>query len=84
MQLQGKKSGGFANPDLEASADLRSKLSRRASDKGKTTAKYFGATYEKDVKLPLEAFEPDMEGYVTKEHGVTDLSYNGSAAGVWY
>ena len=59
-------------------------MNRRAKDQDTTTAMYFGATYEKDVKLSLEALEPNMDGYVSKEHGVTDLSYNGSAAGVWH
>lgn len=85
LQLKGKKSGGFAGQDNEEpSGDLRSRMERRGEKTGKTKAKYFGGTYDKGIKLPLEALEPDMEGYVTKEHGVTDLSYNGSAAGVWH
>ena len=81
LQLKGRKSGGFAG---ELSGDLRSRMDRREKGEDSTKAMYFGATYQKDVKLPLEALEPNMGGYVSKEHEVTDLSYNGTAAGVWH
>ena len=83
LQLKGHKSGGFAGELAEPNGDLRSRMDKRSKE-DKTKARYFGATYDKSIKLPLEAFEPNMEGYVSKEHDVTDLSYNGSAAGVWH
>jgi primary-amine oxidase len=44
---------------------------------------YFGTPYEQGMKLPLEAFEPDLQKFKSSEIAVNDLSYNGSAAGVW-
>ena len=82
LQLKGKNSGGFAGPD-SVNGDLRSRMDRRAEDKNSHQVKYFGSTYGKGIKLPLQAVEPDLEKYESNEHGVTDLSYNGSAAGVW-
>ncbi|KAK3701618.1 hypothetical protein LTR37_015369 [Vermiconidia calcicola] len=83
LQLKGtKNSGGFAG-ETSVNGDLRSRLDRRAGAQKKHDIKYFGSTYEQGMKLPLEAFEPDLEQYRSSEHAVTDLSYNGSAAGVW-
>ena len=84
LQLKGRHgSGGFAG-DEAVNGDLRSRFHRRAESEGQHKALYFGATYEKDVKLALEALEPDLlSKYVSSQHGVTDLTYNGSAAGVW-
>lgn len=48
-----------------------------------TGANYFGTPYTEGVNLPLEALEPDLSRYRTKETRVTDLSINGSAAGIW-
>ena len=85
LQLHGAKNGGgFAGESPgsgnEQSGDLRS----RSEKNDKTKSRYFGATYTKDIKILLEALEPDMGGYVSKEHDVTDLNYNGTAAGVWH
>lgn len=84
LQLKGNQSGGFAG-QLGGGADLRARTNRKSEEgrQKKQKAHYFGGTYEKAMKLPLEAFEPDLEKYVSPEHAVTDLSYNGSAAGVW-
>lgn len=85
LQLKGKDSGGFAGEE-KIGGDLRSRSSRsngKAEVKKKHHVEYFGTPYEKGMKLPLEAFEPDLEKYRSSEHAVTDLSYNGSAAGVW-
>lgn len=46
-------------------------------------ANYFGTPYTQGVHIPLEALEPDLRRYRTKETRVTDLSVNGSAAGIW-
>ncbi|KAK4555849.1 hypothetical protein LTR86_007069 [Recurvomyces mirabilis] len=85
LQLKGhgKKSGGFAG-EWSAPATPNGDLRSRSQKDNKTKAYYFGATYEKKIELPLEALEPDMEGYVSGEHDITDLSFNGSAAGVWH
>jgi len=85
LQLQGsRKSGGFAGEGADPSSDLKSRMQARSNSKDKAKAHYFGATYEKGLRLSLEALEPNIEGYVSKDHGDTDLSYNGSAAGVWF
>jgi primary-amine oxidase len=82
LQLKGKNSGGFAGePDVNG--DLRSRVNRRADDERQHKVDYFGKTYERDMKLSLEAFEPDLQRYVSSEHAVSDLTFNGSAAGVW-
>ena len=84
LQLKGEKSGGFAGQE-SVNGDLRSRTGKRGESKtGKLKAEYFGGTYTEAVKLPLQAFEPDLNSYKTNEHRVTDLSYNGSAAGVWH
>lgn len=85
LQLQGKKSGGFAGElrDGAQPDDLRSRMDRRAEPQG-TKAKYFGKTYEAGVKVDLEMLEPRMSGFVSKEVMVTDLNFNGTAAGVWH
>ncbi|CAK3734610.1 Membrane primary amine oxidase [Lecanosticta acicola] len=77
LQLNGKKhSGGFAGEQTE----LRTRSGRKTGAK----AHYFGATYRKDLKLDLEAMEPRLEAYRTSEHDVTHLTFNGSAAGIWF
>jgi primary-amine oxidase len=81
LQLRGKNSGGFAGePDV--SDDLRNRMAARSSEK-KHKVEYFGTPYEQGMKLPLEAFEPDLQKFKSSEIAVNDLSYNGSAAGVW-
>ena len=82
LQLKGKNSGGFAGQE-SVNGDLRTRVNRRADTEKKPEAKYFGSTYEKGMKLPLEAFEPDLTKHQSTENAVNDLSYNGSAAGVW-
>lgn len=82
VQLKGKNSGGFAG-EWSTSGDLRSRVARRGDEKNEHKVKYFGATYEEGVKLPLEAFEPDLRKFVSEEIAVTDLTFNGTAAGVW-
>ena len=82
LQLKGKNSGGFAG-EWSTGNDLRSRVAPRGEESKKHKAHYFGATYEKGMKLPLEAFEPDLQKYVSEEIAVTDLTFNGSAAGVW-
>ncbi|KAK8005045.1 hypothetical protein PG990_011082 [Apiospora arundinis] len=58
---------------------------RRDHHKLKTGANYFGTPYREGVHLPLEALEPRQEEkYQSGSHRVTDLSINGSAAGMWY
>ncbi|KAK5171018.1 uncharacterized protein LTR77_004162 [Saxophila tyrrhenica] len=86
LQLKGKKgSGGFAGEQSEAaSGDLRTRVARRAEAGEGHKAMYFGQTYEEGMKLPLEALEPDLVGrFESEEIGVTDLGFNGSAAGLW-
>lgn len=86
LQLRGKNSGGFhgfePDPDPE-SIDLRSRHERRDEKEHKPKARYFGATYEHGLTVPLESLEPDLTGYDTAEHSVTDLSWNRSMAGTW-
>jgi len=93
VQVGGRKgSGGFAGELREPSADLKGRMDRRGVDmdveegkEEKRKARYFGATYEKDLELPVGALEPGLKGYVrSKDQGVTDLSWNGSATGVWF
>jgi primary-amine oxidase len=81
LQLKGKNSGGFAGmPDVND--DLRSRVARRSSEK-KHKVQYFGTPYKKGLNLPLEAMESDLQKFKSSEIAVNDLSYNGSAAGVW-
>jgi primary-amine oxidase len=79
---------------LGASDDLRARRenAKRAEEKEKRAEKkhvkpkahYFGGTYDKGIKVPLEALEPSFEGYKTSEHAVTDLTFNGSVPfGTW-
>lgn len=86
LQLSGKQSGGFrgtSGGDNEP-VDLRSRMDRRDGKPHKHEARYFGATYEEDVKVPLEALEPSLEKhYISHEHTTSYLSINGSAAGAW-
>ena len=83
LNLKGHKdSGGFRGTALsDEPGDLRS----RSDGKGERhEAKYFGARYEKGVKVPLEMLEPELEAvYLSGEHETSHLSLNGSAAGVW-
>lgn len=82
LQLKGKRSGGFAGEE-DVSDDLKSRLRSRAEKAGKH-AQYFGASYEEDLNIPLKSFEPNLlETYQSSELGVTDLGFNGSAAGIW-
>lgn len=51
----------------------------------RTGANYFGTPYRDGVNVPLEALEPDLEkDYRSGSHRVTDLSFNGTAAGMWF
>jgi primary-amine oxidase len=90
LQLKGtKESGGFAGnlsgDDEEGASDLRSRVYARGKQaQHEHKPKYFGATYQDGLKVPLEALEPDLKkAYVSDEHDVTHLTFNGSAAGVW-
>lgn len=100
LQLKGTDSGGFAGfPDLDDSDDARDPgkswpagelRNREKARDGKTGyqrhvgANYFGTQYKKDVKVPLEALEPNLEkDYQSEEIKVCDLGWNGSAAGVY-
>ncbi|KAF2719580.1 amine oxidase catalytic domain-containing protein [Polychaeton citri CBS 116435] len=93
LQLHGTKAGGFPGFDAsepgnpEASEDLRARGKKddgHAKHKMHEGANYFGATYYEGVKLQREALEPDIEGiYKSKQIRVSDLSLNGSAAGIW-
>ncbi|KAH9828986.1 copper amine oxidase, partial [Teratosphaeria destructans] len=60
--------------------DLRS----RSGGEGGTQARYFGATYREGVEVEVGWLEPDVRAYVSEVHAVTDLGFNGSAAGVWH
>ncbi|KAF7187989.1 Amiloride-sensitive amine oxidase [copper-containing] [Pseudocercospora fuligena] len=83
LQLKGENSGGFAGQlGVEPHTDIRSRMDRRSTKK-EPHAKYFGATYEREMKVPLEAFEPELKNYKTTAHQVTHLTFNNSAAGVW-
>lgn len=82
LQLKGKNSGGFAGEE-SVSEDLKNRLKSR-DDKDQKRAQYFGTPYTDDMKIPLEAFEPNLiQGYQSSRLDVTDLRYNGSAAGIW-
>ena len=88
LQLSGKRSGGFAGEWFHGDGSEAAKSSHAAGDlrarsdkkEGTTKARYFGATYEKGVKVPLEALEPDMSGYVSK----SDLMGEANFTGVWH
>ncbi|KAK1072971.1 hypothetical protein LTR74_002203 [Friedmanniomyces endolithicus] len=90
LLLQGKKSGGFAGEWFTGdesktllrhnNGDLRSR-SERGNGQGKTTARYFGATYEKGVEVPLKALEPDMRGYVSHSNAASELNFTGFGRG---
>lgn len=78
LQLQGKRQGGgFAGEEING--DLRSR-----SEQKQPVAHYFGAAYKKNLLLSLESVEPDLSHYKTSIHAVTDLQFNGTAAGVWH
>ena len=79
LQLKGNASGGFAGEP----EDLRVRSPGAASLRNKTQARYFGQTYEEGIKLPLSALEPDLTKFKSSMNEVTDLGFNGSAAGVW-
>lgn len=77
VQLKGKdSSGGFAG-DLEQKVDLRAR--REQGPK----MEYFGGTYREGLKVEVGELEPGLEGFETRRMEVTDLGFNGSAAGVW-
>lgn len=84
LQLKGENSGGFAGElrtDGRPTGDLRP---RGEVEKNSKHAKYFGARYGKGVDVPLDALEPDLvSDYRSSRHDVTDLMFNGSAAGMW-
>jgi primary-amine oxidase len=82
LQLKGKNSGGFAGEE-GVNSDLRSRVRGRSESSKEHKVQYFGEPYRSGMKLPLEAFEPDLHKYVSSEHAVSDLTFNGSAAGVW-
>ena len=83
LQLKGKKnSGGFAG-ESSVSDYLRARMNRRDEKQKEHNIKYFGSTYKDGMKMPLEALEPNLENYESSEHAVSDLTFNGSAAGVW-
>jgi primary-amine oxidase len=88
LQLKGSgsKSGGFAGESWmhgatpEQHGDLRP---RTTDGKAGASAKYFGATYERDLKVSVEALEPRMDGYKVKEQSVGEC--NGSlVVGGWH
>ncbi len=90
IQLKGTRSGGFAgwDPDPQPHDPTEDELKSR--EKGNSRykihkgANYFGARYTEGLTLPLGALEPDLEeNYGSKEIRVTDLGFNGSAAGMW-
>ncbi|KAF2766199.1 amine oxidase catalytic domain-containing protein [Teratosphaeria nubilosa] len=87
LQLAGTKSssGGFAGEpagEEEGVGDLRSRSRSSGGTRKGTQARYFGGTYREGVEVPLGMLGPDVRAYVSEEHGVTDLGFNGSAAGV--
>ncbi|KAI1493671.1 copper amine oxidase [Biscogniauxia mediterranea] len=89
LQLRGRKSsGGFAG-DIPGAADgdLRARKKKKGSTdryKMHEGANYFGTPYAEDVKLGLEALEPDLgRRYESRDIRVSDLGLNGSAAGIW-
>ncbi|KAI1341918.1 copper amine oxidase [Xylariaceae sp. FL0016] len=87
LQLQGKKSGGFAgwDPENESSEDLRARKKGKESYKMKEGANYFGTPYTEGMNIPLSVLEPDLQKeYQSKEISVSDLSLNNTAAGVWF
>ncbi|KAK6438611.1 hypothetical protein LTR95_005183 [Oleoguttula sp. CCFEE 5521] len=88
IQLDGKKlSGGFAGEAYDedpSNGELRTRHGKRDAKTKKLKAHYFGGTYEKSVKVPLEALEPNFEGYRSTMHAVPDLTFNGSTVfGTW-
>ncbi|KAK3625708.1 hypothetical protein LTR22_023453 [Elasticomyces elasticus] len=90
LQLSGRKAGGFAGEWF--AGDESKSLARHNHNNGDlrvrgekkeagTKAKYFGATYEKGVKVPVEAFEPDLSGYVSHSDDVGGLNFTGFGRG---
>ncbi|KAK8023656.1 Primary amine oxidase- lung isozyme [Apiospora rasikravindrae] len=81
--------GGGGGGDEEANQE-ELRLRGREGEKGghhklQTGANYFGAPYREGINLPLKALEPDLEkDYRSGSHRVSDLSINGSAAGMWF
>ncbi|KAK3071898.1 hypothetical protein LTR53_007816 [Teratosphaeriaceae sp. CCFEE 6253] len=84
LQGTKKGSGGFAGEWFhgdgaetpvgklnEHAEDLcaRGEMTEKGSKREETRARYFGATYEAGMRLPLEALEPRMGGYVGKSKG---------------
>lgn len=81
VQLKGMdSSGGFAGEILEAE---ESDLKTREAKKQGPRMQYFGGTYQEGMEVGLGALEPGLEGFKTKMMEVTDLGFNGSAAGLW-
>lgn len=97
LQLKGSMGGGFAGfPDPEGemapdsslpAQELRNRDRRGGSNEGYSRhegVNYFGAPYTEDVRVLVEAMEPDLaKQYQSKESRVSDLGLNGSAAGLW-
>ncbi|ROW13632.1 hypothetical protein VPNG_04501 [Cytospora leucostoma] len=73
----------------EQTSKVEDKKTKRSDDEKEAGyrvhagANYFGTPYTEGLHLPLDALEPDLRRYRTKETRVTDLGVNGSAAGIW-
>ncbi|KAK7917591.1 hypothetical protein PG985_011199 [Apiospora marii] len=86
--------GGGGGGSSEEEEELRLRGRRDGDESGdakgghyklRTGANYFGTPYREGVNLPLEALEPDLgKEYRSGSHRVSDLSINGSAAGMWF
>ncbi|KAH8898218.1 amine oxidase catalytic domain-containing protein [Thozetella sp. PMI_491] len=86
VQLKGTNSGGFPgiDPDPQEPDDESLRARSEKHYQIHQGANYFGAPYTKGLTLPLADLEPDLaKKYNTAEMQVTDLSVNGSAAGMW-
>ncbi|KAI0484188.1 copper amine oxidase [Xylariaceae sp. FL0804] len=93
LQLKGTRSGGFAGwrPDDGGEGDdagedlrLRKEGKEKRGYKRHEGVNYFGTPYRESVTLRLDDLEPDLKReYESQELRVSDLSLNGSAAGLW-
>jgi primary-amine oxidase len=85
FQMKGTKSGGYPGFDPEHDEDeLKNRSREKKPYQVHKGANYFGTPYTEGLTLPLEALEPDLsKDYQTKEARVNNLSFNGSAAGMW-
>jgi len=88
IQLKGSKSGGFAGilPDPGEDPDEDELKARETSKRYRLHegVNYFGTPYTAQPNVPLSDLEPNLEKeYSTAAVRVTDLSINGSAAGMW-